>query len=562
MSAINDLVVRLSATTGKFDKNMNRSVGRVRRLSGAVGGLSRRLVTFGVTALGVGSMAGLGFTIKKTLDMMDSAGKLSDRIGIATERLQGLRHAAELTGAGADTLDAGLTTMAKRLGEAARGAGAATPALKQLGLSIENLLAMSPDQQFIAIGEALQRLPTVTQRAAAAANIFSKGNMALINTLALTREEFEANQREVERLGTAFTRDMARGAEDANDALTRLGATMSGVMIKAASDLASTIDLLAEQLSVALPEAIEGSATAFIQLEKFMTSGSIQFARLGRKFFTAIEWATGSTSDSVQVLTFFIEEQQKQLAKMDDALAGKTGKGKRAGSDTGGPGQLDAGAIADSLDAAEETARRVGSIYDATRTPMERYEQKVADLMSLWDSGAFEGNWNVVQRQLDAYEAALESATKNPAMDAFDDMAERVFRLTNHLSDAQIALREFSQQPGVTPWQIHEFEQMTKELERLQKVDELKAKEKMLMDQMGAVPAETRSTTGPDFSGAVDKGSAEAWSRILAAGSASRKGPEEKTAKNTEKMARELAEVRLTLSRMENSEQDLREIRT
>jgi hypothetical protein len=137
-------------------------------------------------------------------------------------------------------------------------------------------------------------------------------------------------------------------------------------------------------------------------------------------------------------------------------------------------------------------------------------------------------------------------------MDMFDDMTERVHRLKNGLSDAQIALREFSQQPGVTPWQIHEFEQMTKEMERLQQLEDLRDREKRLSEQLAAVPPEGPAAPGQTFGGAAEKGSAEAFSRIINAMAGSRKAPEEKTAKNTEKMAAELVEVRRGIESIEN----------
>ncbi len=247
-ATVGELVVNLKARTGAFSKGMQTSGRQVTTFGSKVAAAGQRLAAFGSTMIGVAGVAGIVAMVKKNMDLMDSTAKLADRIGITTEALQGLRHAAELTGAGADTLDAGLTTMAKRLGEAARGAGAAVPALKLLGLSIDDLIQKSPDQQFIAIGEAISKLSTHTERAAAAANIFSKGNMALINTLAEGREGIERMQADAARLGKTFSRETAKSAEDANDAIARLVTTLNGQSLKKSGGLMSSIEGFANTL--------------------------------------------------------------------------------------------------------------------------------------------------------------------------------------------------------------------------------------------------------------------------------------------------------------------------
>jgi len=240
MPALGDLVVRLGAQTNGFDRKMRQSQTLIGRFGGAVGGLSRRMIGLSSLFTGVAG-GGMAVMLKRNIDLMDATGKMADRIGMTTEALQGLRYAADLTGAGADTLDAGLTTMAKRLGEAARDAGAAKPALEQLRLPIDELLRLSPDEQFIRIADAIALLPTATERAAAAANIFSKGNMALINTLAEGGDGLRAMQAEAKDLGITFDRGTAAKAEKANDAFTRLGRIIQGTLLDATADLAGNL---------------------------------------------------------------------------------------------------------------------------------------------------------------------------------------------------------------------------------------------------------------------------------------------------------------------------------
>ena len=277
-ATVGELVVNLVARTAKFTKGMRDSGTRVSRFTTKVGAAAKKMAMFGASMAGIASVGGLAVMIKRNLELMDSTAKLADRIGITTEALTGLRHAAELTGAGTDTLDAGLTTMAKRLGEAARGAGAAVPALKLIGLEINDIIALSPDQQFIAIAEAISKLPTATERAAAAANIFSKGNMGLINTLAEGRKGIEAMIRENDKLGGSFSRETAAKAEEANDAITNLTRTMSGAAVQATADMADTIKDLAEAVE-GLPQGIRNIRAAWVEF----AAGAHEGTEMGRQ---------------------------------------------------------------------------------------------------------------------------------------------------------------------------------------------------------------------------------------------------------------------------------------
>jgi len=244
-TAAGDLVIRLGAQTRGFSRGAADVQRGLRGIVDRATSAASKLTGLFGTLTGIGGAAGLGLMIKRQFAAIDATAKLSDQLGVTTERLQGLRHAAELTGAGANTLDAGLATMAKRLGEAARGSGAAKPALDELGLSAQALIAMSPDKAFYRIAGALEKIEDPARRNAIAANLFSKANMKLLNTLALGEQGLADMQREAEQLGIAFNRVDAAKIEAANDAITRLKQAAGGLAAEAAIGLAPWIEKLA-----------------------------------------------------------------------------------------------------------------------------------------------------------------------------------------------------------------------------------------------------------------------------------------------------------------------------
>jgi len=252
MANAGTLRVNVVAQTSQFGRKMHGAGTTVQKFGATVRGVTGRVIGLGTALLGVAAAGGMAMMIRKQMDMIDSTAKLSKQLGVATEDLQKLRHAAELTGAGSEMLDKGLATLAKRLGEVAMfGTGMANDALEALGLEAKELIKLSPDEQFRAIGEAMKGIANPTERAAIAAGLFSKRGMGLVNTLVLGREGLKATGDEAERLGKTFSALDARQVEEANDAITRMKAAFSGFGTVVAIEVAQYMEQIADNMTKA-----------------------------------------------------------------------------------------------------------------------------------------------------------------------------------------------------------------------------------------------------------------------------------------------------------------------
>ncbi len=281
MGFVGSMRVKLGAEIRGFRSKMGKAGGVTAKFRSKIGGLGKSLTGLMPALAGVASIAGIGAMIKGQMAAIDSTAKLSDQLGVLTEDLIKLRHAAELTGAGSKSLDAGLATMAKRLGEAARGSGAAAPALAELGLEAKVLVAMRPDQAFREIAGALEKIEEPARRNAIAANLFSKANMGLLNTLAAGKDGLKAMGDEAERLGMTFSRVDAAKVEAANDALTKMGAVSKTIFRDAAISLGPYITLVGEDLVKAYADAGKAAEDAGKKMEvstKDTRSGMDDFA--------------------------------------------------------------------------------------------------------------------------------------------------------------------------------------------------------------------------------------------------------------------------------------------
>lgn len=193
--------------------------------------------------------AGFGALVKASLDLNDNLAKTSDRLGLTTEALAGLRHAGELTGVSAKTLDTALQRMTRRISEAAKGSGVAKAALDELGLSAEELARLTPDQALARVADAMGNVESQTDKVRLAFKLFDTDGVKLLNTLDLGARGLNEAAREAKDLGLAINRVDAARIEVANDAFSRAQAAVKGVATIVAVELAPHLEEAATQFA-------------------------------------------------------------------------------------------------------------------------------------------------------------------------------------------------------------------------------------------------------------------------------------------------------------------------
>lgn len=169
---------KVAAAVEKQRKELSAGAG-----AGKGGGLSSLL---GLTGIGAGALsaAGIGGTVvalaKGALDAADNLTKLSDRTGIAIEGLQRLQAVAEPSGNSLDQVASAVNQFQKRLSE---GSKDTVSALGEIGLSIGQLRALSPDEQFFAIAKGIQSIKDPAEQTRIAMELFGKSGAELLPTL-------------------------------------------------------------------------------------------------------------------------------------------------------------------------------------------------------------------------------------------------------------------------------------------------------------------------------------------------------------------------------------------
>jgi len=223
----------------------------------------------------VGS-AGFGLLVKTSLDSVDALAKTSDKLGITTEGLAGMRLAAELSGVASNTLDMALQRMVRRLSEAAAGTGEAKDAIKELGLDAQQLAAMAPDEAFQKIAGAMENVTDQSDKVRISFKLFDSEGVALVNTLALGEDGLRAVAVEADALGLSVSRIDAAKIEAANDSFTRLGGVTKGLGNAIAANVSPYITELATRFVDAAKQA--GGMSNFVAKAMKKVVGAVGFA--------------------------------------------------------------------------------------------------------------------------------------------------------------------------------------------------------------------------------------------------------------------------------------------
>lgn len=214
-----------------------------------------RSVASGVATAGLAAGAAIAASavsiINSNRQSIDVLAKTGDQLGINTEKLIGLQHAAAQTaGMTEDQFNKSLQTMVKGLSEASVGTGEAKDAIEQLGLSAAELNSMSPDQAMYAISDAMAGVSNQGDRVRIAMKLFGEEGSKLVNTLGSGSELLREYQTEAEALGIALNRIDAAQVEAANDSIDRATKVATG---------------FGQALTVAAAPAIEGVANLFVE---------------------------------------------------------------------------------------------------------------------------------------------------------------------------------------------------------------------------------------------------------------------------------------------------------
>ncbi len=256
---LDKLLIKIEADLKAYDKALQTSAGRTAGLEAKVkkhaAGMQKafdkaatKVARFGKYAALAAAATGAAM-LKMGLDSGDALAKTADKLGLTTEGLAGLRFAAEQTGVASNKLDMGLQRMTRRVAEAAQGTGEAKNALKELGISAQEIARLSPDEQFLKIAGAMENVTSQSDKVRLGFKLFDSEGVALVNTLAAGEAGIRGMAAEADELGGALSRIDAAKIEMANDAMAKIKTAFGGAAQTIAAQFAPVLEAVSDKFT-------------------------------------------------------------------------------------------------------------------------------------------------------------------------------------------------------------------------------------------------------------------------------------------------------------------------
>ena len=428
-----------------------KDIGGIKiRIGGDAGGIQRAgsaaeraLHAVNVRAVAVGSAVGIiladlvrGFAhmasaaIKFSFQAIDSQSKLAQSIGLTTEELGRLGHAADLSGVSMESMGTFMGRLARAMSDAASGAkNAASDAFSQLGVRVTdaNGALRGSEEVMYDLADRFAGMENGAQKTALAIEIFGRSGAQLIPLLNGGAAGLRDAGDEAERLGLVFSQQTGRDIEAFNDNLTRMQKMVQGVAIQVAANLAPHLaDLSTKLYNAALDSGIlEGAVDALIVVMKSLASAAIvtgagvmSVAGAVTLLWEATERRADGAMDNLEFLSSGFNKLGDDIRGAIDLVGNLWQEAESGptsivvdnpGVDVGGG--RGAGRMSQKL--VDDMSNRLEALRDALRTEEEAelfsYETRLADLGKFLLARMIkEGEYNdLLQRAKQEHEDAL-----------------------------------------------------------------------------------------------------------------------------------------------------------
>ena len=238
-TVIGALRVLLGLDTAAFSSGAKEAQGALGQLEKAVtGGLKNMAGALGV-GLSVGAIVG---QFKNAVNAADELFKASQKFGVGVESLGALRYAAELADVSFEALGKGLKKLAQATVDGVvKPNGEAAASFATLGISMEDIKGASPEQVLLKVADAFSKFDDDATKTTVAVNLFGKAGADLIPLLNQGSAGINKTTEEARKLGLVVSTETAKGAEEFNDALKKVGSVIPGIANQILRDLAPAL---------------------------------------------------------------------------------------------------------------------------------------------------------------------------------------------------------------------------------------------------------------------------------------------------------------------------------
>ena len=272
-----NLFATLTLDNSEYEKKLAQSQKSAGSFSSKVGTSfktgARAVAGFvtGVAAVG----AAIGGLVLKMVDAGSEIDDNAQKIGFSTEAYQYWALVMQRIGTDASTLSIAIRNMTTFTKNLADGQGEALLTLQQLGIGYEEFMAMTPEEQFYTLIDALQGMTDETEKTQIAQEIFgNRVYQELLPLLGMEQGSLEDLRNEFEGLGLIMSDDMVKSIAAVGDKLDNLGNLFKVMGLNIAVDFLPEINNILDAFtalvtgSSSVEDAMQMIADSFVNVIK------------------------------------------------------------------------------------------------------------------------------------------------------------------------------------------------------------------------------------------------------------------------------------------------------
>jgi hypothetical protein len=238
---IGTLRAQLTADTSDYKKGLGEATGQTSEFANTISNVGKGIAA----AFSFRDIAGgVAEVVENASAIADAAG----RMGVSAEAVQRLSFAAQQAGASMGDVGTAIKTMSTKVTD---GSKATAEALTGIGLSVDQLRGMAPDQAFAAIADAIAKVPDPMQQSALAVDLFGKAGVNLLPMI-------KAGITDVGNSAPIMSQKVIESADAAGDQWDKMQGQINALKANAVGPLLDAF--------VSMPPAIQGVAAGVVGL--------------------------------------------------------------------------------------------------------------------------------------------------------------------------------------------------------------------------------------------------------------------------------------------------------
>lgn len=183
----------------------------------------------------------LGKMLTDWAEAGDEVMKMAQRTGWSVESLSELAYIAKQSGTDLNSVEAATKKLARAVVDASDGMATYAREFERLGLSVEDLRAMSPEEQFWTVARAMAGLEDVALRTNAAQELFGRSGTDLLPILSGGAAGVLELQERYKDLAHQWTGESAQAAVEFGDAMADVKVAIDGTKMALVEELAPAI---------------------------------------------------------------------------------------------------------------------------------------------------------------------------------------------------------------------------------------------------------------------------------------------------------------------------------